>query len=135
MVQGTPNPGALLQARSQRYDRLTPADCARLHAASLSILERTGVRIHDDEAVERLRGAGAIVGDDGRVRVPGHLVAWALDTAPKTVTLHDRSGAPAMTLAGDNVYFVLSVLSPSMSAATTWPLRGSGPCSRTSSTA
>ena len=105
MVQGTPKPPDLRQARSQRHDRLSPDDCARLHDASLSILERTGVRIHDDEAVERLRGAGARVGDDGRVFVPGDLVAWALGVAPRSVTLHDRSGAPAMTLAGDNVYF------------------------------
>ena len=57
--------------RSPRYDRLTPDDCRPLHEASLSILERTGVVLHDAEAVERLHGAGARVGDDGRVRVPG----------------------------------------------------------------
>jgi trimethylamine--corrinoid protein Co-methyltransferase len=105
VVQGTLNTPDLRQARSPRYDRLTPEDCARLHAASLSILERTGVRIHDEAAVERLRGAGARVGADGRVFVPADLVAWALGVAPKSVTLHDRSGAPAMTLAGDNAYF------------------------------
>ena len=105
MVQGTPKQPDLRQARSPRYDRLTPADCTRLHAASISILERTGVRIHDDEAVERLRGAGARVGDDGRVFVPGELVEWALGVAPRSVTLFDRSGAAAMTLAGDNAYF------------------------------
>ena len=93
------------QARSQRYDRLTPADCALLHEASIAILERTGVRIHDAEAVERLRGAGARVGDDGRVFVPGSLVEWALDVTPKSVRLHDRSGAPALALQGDNAYF------------------------------
>ena len=93
------------QARSQRYDRLTPADCALLHEASIAILERTGVRIHDAEAVERLRGAGTRVGDDGRVFVPGSLVEWALDVAPKSVRLHDRSGAPALALQGDNAYF------------------------------
>ena len=71
------------QARSPRYDRLTPAECALLHDASIAILERTGVRIHDAEAVERLHGAGARVGDDGRVFVPGSLVEWALGVAPK----------------------------------------------------
>jgi len=105
VVQGTPKPPALRQARSSRYDRLTPEECARLHEASLAILERTGVRIHDAEAVERLRGAGARVGGDGRVHVPGSLVEWALSVAPKSVTLHDRSGEPAITLGGDNVYF------------------------------
>ncbi len=93
------------QARSPRYDRLTPADCARLHDASLAILERTGVRLHDDEAVERLHGAGARVGGDGRVFVPGSLVEWALSVAPRSLTLHARGGAPAITLAGDNAWF------------------------------
>jgi trimethylamine---corrinoid protein Co-methyltransferase len=92
-------------ARSPRHDRLPAAACARLHDASVSILERTGVRLHDAEAVERLRGAGARVGDDGRVFVPGALVEWALSVAPRSITLHDRSGAPAIALEGDNVWF------------------------------
>ncbi|MDP2350860.1 MAG: trimethylamine methyltransferase family protein [Chloroflexota bacterium] len=92
-------------ARSPRYDRLTPADCVRLHDASLSILERTGVRLHDEEAVERLAGAGARVGDDGRVFVPGSLVKWALSVAPRSVTLHRRGGEPAIALEGDSAWF------------------------------
>jgi trimethylamine--corrinoid protein Co-methyltransferase len=92
-------------ARSPRYDRLPPAGCERLHEASVSILERTGVRLHDPEAVERLHGAGARVGDDGRVFVPGSLVDWALSVAPRSITLHDRSGEPAIALEGDNVWF------------------------------
>ena len=91
--------------RSPRYDRLTPAECARVHDASVGILERTGVLLHDAEAVERLHGAGARVGDDGRVFVPGSLVEWALSVAPRSVTLHDRSGRPALAVEGDNVFF------------------------------
>ncbi len=100
-----PKQAPLRQARSPRYDRLTPADCARLHDASLSILERTGVRLHDEEAVARLHGAGARVGDDGRVFLPGSLVEWALSVAPREVTLHRRGGEPAIALEGDNVWF------------------------------
>jgi trimethylamine--corrinoid protein Co-methyltransferase len=91
--------------RSPRYDRLTPGDCRLLHGASLAILERTGVVLHDAEAVERLHGAGARVGDDGRVHVPAALVDWALSVAPRTVTLHDRSGTPRLVLEGDNAFF------------------------------
>ncbi len=91
--------------RSPRYDRLTPGDCRLLHEASLTILERTGVVLHDAEAVERLHGAGALVGDDGRVHVPAALVDWALSVAPRTVTLHDRSGTPRLALEGDNAFF------------------------------
>jgi trimethylamine---corrinoid protein Co-methyltransferase len=91
--------------RSPRYDRLTPGDCRLLHEASLTILERTGVVLHDAEAVERLHGAGARVTDDGRVHVPATLVDWALAVAPRSVTLHDRSGAPRLALEGDNAFF------------------------------
>ena len=91
--------------RSPRYDRLTPGDCRLLHEASLTILERTGVVLHDAEAVERLHGAGARVSDAGRVHVPASLVDWALSVAPRCVTLHDRSGAPRLALEGDNVFF------------------------------
>jgi trimethylamine---corrinoid protein Co-methyltransferase len=101
-----PRPGAVArQPRSPRYDRLTADDCRRLHEASCSILERTGVVLHDAEAVERLHGAGARVDDAGRVHVSGSLIEWALAAAPKTLTLHDRSGAPALVLEGDNVHF------------------------------
>ncbi|OGO59127.1 MAG: hypothetical protein A2V85_17040 [Chloroflexi bacterium RBG_16_72_14] len=102
MVLHAPNPTV---SRSPRYDRLTPADSTRLHDAAVSILERTGARLHDPEAVERLHGAGARVGDDGRVFVPGSLVDWALSVAPRSVTLHDRAGQPALALEGDNVFF------------------------------
>jgi trimethylamine--corrinoid protein Co-methyltransferase len=98
-------PTSPIRPRSPRYDRLTPEDCARLHEASVSILERTGVRLHDPEAVERLHGAGARVGDDGRVFVPGSLVEWALSVAPRSITLHDRGGRPPLVLAGDNAFF------------------------------
>jgi len=105
VVSYAPKQVPMHQARSPRYDRLTPADCTRLHDASVSILERTGVRLHDEEAVERLHGAGARVGDDGRVFVPGSLVEWALSVAPRSVTLHRRDGEPAIALEGDNAWF------------------------------
>lgn len=91
--------------RSPRYDRLTPDQCARVHAASLAILERTGVVLHDAEAVERLAAAGGRVGDDGRVRIPGDLIEWALAAAPKRLELFDRLGAPAIVCEGDAVAF------------------------------
>jgi trimethylamine--corrinoid protein Co-methyltransferase len=94
-----------IRPRSPRYDRLTSANCARLHSAAVSILERTGVRMLDDEAVARLHGAGARVGDDGRVFVPGSLVDWALSVAPRSITLHDRAGRPSLALDGDNYFF------------------------------
>ena len=66
------------RSRSPRYDRLTPADCARLHDASVAILERTGVRMRRRGGGRAPARRGARVSDDGRVFVPGSLVEWAL---------------------------------------------------------
>ena len=82
-----------------RWDRLGPATAARLESAALEILERTGVEVPVREALDLLREAGAVV-DGSRVRIPERLVTWALETAPKEITLHDRAGAPAIRLAG-----------------------------------
>jgi trimethylamine--corrinoid protein Co-methyltransferase len=90
--------------RSPRSDRLNPEQCLRLHEASLSILERTGVRMLDADAISRLRAAGATV-DGDRVRLPARLVDWALSVAPRSVVLHDRFGMPAIECAGDAVVF------------------------------
>jgi trimethylamine--corrinoid protein Co-methyltransferase len=91
--------------RAPRYDRLPAAACARLHGAAIAILERTGVVVHDAEAVERLHGAGARVEAGNRVHLPGALVEWALGVAARSVTLHDRAGAPRLHLEGDTVAF------------------------------
>jgi trimethylamine---corrinoid protein Co-methyltransferase len=87
-----------------RWDRLGPATAARLEGAALEILERTGVEIPVPEALTLLRDAGAEV-DGTRVRIPERLVTWALEAAPREITLHDRAGAPAIHLAGRRHYF------------------------------
>ena len=56
------------------FARLTPDQCDRLHHASLDILERTGVRLYEAQAVDLLRRAGAQVTDGNRARIPHRLV-------------------------------------------------------------
>ena len=87
------------------FARLTPAQCERLHAASLEILERTGVRLFEPEAVELVRRAGAAVSEGNRVRIPARLVEQAFSTVPRRVVLHDRLGHPVMPLEGARTYF------------------------------
>jgi trimethylamine--corrinoid protein Co-methyltransferase len=87
------------------WARLTQEQCQQLHNASLEILERTGVRLFNDEALSLVRKAGAKISDGNRVRFPAHLVGQALSTVPKTITLSDRNGRPAMCLEGANFFF------------------------------
>jgi len=87
------------------WARLAREQCQQLHDAGLEILERTGARLFNEEALALVRKAGAKISDGNRVRFPARLVEQALSTVPKSVTLYDRNGRPAMRLEGANTYF------------------------------
>lgn len=89
-------PELILLSNDQRY---------RIHMAALDVLERTGVRFLEPEAVELLRGAGADITDQTLVRIPSSLVEEALRSAPKRIVIYNRNGEPALFLEGHNVYF------------------------------
>ena len=72
---------------SPHFGKLSPQQCEKLHNASLEILERTGVRLFEPEAVEMLRKAGAFVAEGNRVRIPSGLVEKAFNTVPRRVVL------------------------------------------------
>lgn len=83
------------------YRGLTDDQCRLIHNASLEILERTGVQLYYQPAIELLKSAGCFV-EDNRVRIPGHLVEWALRAAPSQIRLYDRSGKTSLRL-GDRI--------------------------------
>ena len=86
-------------------ERVSNEQCARLHWASLEILERVGVRLYHQEAVDLLRKAGAQVEDGNLVYISPGLVEKALVTAPKRIVLCNRHGKPVMPLEGDRCYY------------------------------
>jgi hypothetical protein len=93
-----------LQQSSSFFSRLGAHECERIHAASLEILERVGIDVHDEKARERLvKGGGKA--DGIRVRLPEYRVQWALDVAAKGMTLCDRNGKVAIRARGYNSYF------------------------------
>jgi len=83
------------------YRGLTDEQCRQIHVASLEILERTGILLHYQPAIDLLKKAGCIV-DGNRVRIPEHLVKWALRTAPSRIMIYDRTAKPVMPL-GDRI--------------------------------
>jgi trimethylamine--corrinoid protein Co-methyltransferase len=87
------------------FPRLDEKQCRRIHEASLEILERVGVRLYLEEAVQMLKRAGARVTDGNWVRVPPGLVEGALRTVPKEVILYDRQGHPVMPVGGRRCYY------------------------------
>lgn len=89
---------------SARYARMGHDECERIHMATLEILERTGVDVHDEKARRILKDGGASV-DGIRVRIPEHMVTRALASAPRRLTLYDRNQKPALRAWGYNTYF------------------------------
>jgi trimethylamine--corrinoid protein Co-methyltransferase len=104
------------KARSEKYDHfgqyrsfefrsLSNDQLNLLHDASLEIMARTGMRFFEQEALDLFDRAGADVSDGNLVRVPPHLVEWALRTVPKNITLFDQTGRRVMALGGYRSYF------------------------------
>jgi len=89
---------------SAYYGRLGKQECEQIHLASLEILEKVGVDVHDQKAREILVSNGAKM-DGIRIRIPEFLVTRALASAPKRITLHDRIGKVAMRAGGYKSYF------------------------------
>jgi trimethylamine--corrinoid protein Co-methyltransferase len=90
---------------SAHFRRLSEQQCQKLYWACLQVLERTGARVYDHEALDLLKKAGASITDGNRVRVPNGLVEKALNTAPKRVTLYNRHGEPVMPVEGHRSFF------------------------------
>ena len=83
---------------------LSDTQIREIHRAILEVLERTGTEVYDEESLDLLRQAGAKI-DGTRVRLAPGLVEWAIEAAPRQITLYDRDGRAVMDLSGSNVYF------------------------------
>jgi trimethylamine--corrinoid protein Co-methyltransferase len=89
------SPGIRLLSESQKEE---------IHSATLELLRRTGVDVLVPEVRDLLEKAGCWM-DGARVRIPSHLIEWAIRTAPSRVVLCDRNGVPAMELEGRKGYY------------------------------
>ncbi|MEM6465590.1 MAG: trimethylamine methyltransferase family protein, partial [Pseudomonadota bacterium] len=87
------------------YAPLKPADCQKIHLAALDALETIGLSEAPDSGIEILTQAGAVLGDDGRIRFPRALVEDMLAKAARDITLSGRDPAHDLHLSGTNVHF------------------------------
>lgn len=71
----------------------------QIHNYSLQVLSFTGVRVDSEQARQLFAQVGAPV-DGDHVRIPHELVEWALEVAPSSVDVYDRTGNPAFHLPG-----------------------------------
>ncbi|HEX9857592.1 MAG TPA: trimethylamine methyltransferase family protein [Paracoccaceae bacterium] len=88
-----------------QYKPLTEAGIAKIHAAALEALEVIGLSQAPASGVEILTGAGAVLGDDGRIRFPRALIEDMVNIAARDITLFARDEKYDLHLTGSNVHF------------------------------
>jgi trimethylamine--corrinoid protein Co-methyltransferase len=89
---------------------LTDEQIAYVHARSLEILRSVGVRVDSPRARELLAASKAVhwIGED-RACLGAELIEWAIDSAPATLDIYDRTGKPAFCLGADRTRFGVGV--------------------------
>ena len=88
-----------------QYKPLTDAGVQQIHAAALDALEQIGLSQAPPSGVKILTDAGAILGDDGRIRFPRALVEDMLNIAARDITLYARDPKQDLLLSGTNVHY------------------------------
>lgn len=84
---------------------LSDSQLAEIHHASLEILRRTGVRVHDSEARDLLGDTGCLVSDGNLVKFPAEVIEEALLHAPSCIVLCSRNGKPSVYLEEQRTFF------------------------------
>ena len=86
---------------------LSPEEMEQIHRSSLYVLEKTGMRVEHDRALQLFSENGCHV-DKGerRVRIPSWLVEESLRQCPSSYTLRARDPELDLMLGGNTVYFM-----------------------------
>lgn len=87
------------------FSYMSHRQCQKMHFAALEILERYGVRMYLEEAVDMMKKAGCDISEGNLVRIPSGLVERAFSTVPKRVVLADRNGRRVMPLEHSRTFF------------------------------
>ena len=87
-----------------RQNFLTTAQVQAMHEATLSVMERTGLKVTHEKAKEILSSHGCSI-DGDRVRLPGHVVEEALSTVPSQVSFFDRSRTNQVILKDTDTWY------------------------------
>jgi trimethylamine--corrinoid protein Co-methyltransferase len=89
-----------------QYSALSDANVLRIHEAALDALETIGLSQAPPSGIEIMTAAGAVLGDDGRLRFPRALVEDMLALASRRITLALRDPAPRPDLlSGTRVHY------------------------------
>lgn len=90
--------------KSVNFQSLTEAEREEIFYAALEVLERTGVKIFDDESRKYLKEAGCWI-EDKVVKIPISLSEWAVDSAPSKILLYDRDKNRKLDIHDNKTYY------------------------------
>jgi len=76
----------------------------QIHLATLEVLERVGVMVDNEEAMNLLREAGCYI-HDNVAKIPAHLIEEAIRTAPPRIVMCDRDGNRKLFLEKNETYY------------------------------
>lgn len=100
--QANISPGGMA---THAYKPLSDVDIQRIHEASLTVLEKTGVSVQDSEARDILKAGGATIDEaENRVYISRSMVEAALANACKSFVLAGRDPKHDLVMGGERVY-------------------------------
>ena len=88
-----------------KFKPLTEEGMKKINDSAMEALEVIGLSQAPASGVKLLTEAGAVQGDDGRIRFPRALVEDMLGVAARNITLHGRDEKYDLHLTGSNVHF------------------------------
>ena len=95
------NPGEL----GGRYKPLTDADVAAIEENIFRILEEVGFNEATPHCIETCTAVGAVLGDDGRLRMPRLVVEKAMEQAERNLVLYGQDPSNDRRISGTRVHF------------------------------
>ena len=87
------------------YAPLSNENEQRIHQAVLDALEQIGLADAPKSGIDHLTKAGALYGDDGRIRFPRALIEDTIASANRSITLYSRDGRHDLELSGTKVHY------------------------------
>ena len=87
------------------YHPLSQSDMEKINRSALTALEEIGLADAPQSGIDIMVGAGAIYGQDGRLRFPKSLIEDMLVTANREITLFGRNPKHDMLLSGKKVHY------------------------------
>ena len=91
--------------RGGRYHPFTDQDLEAIVENIYRILEEVGFKDTTPHCIETCEAVGAVMGDDGRLRMPRAVVDTALKHAKRNLTLHAQDPEFDLDLSGSRVHF------------------------------